>query len=378
MFRESFILYKERSEHMESLQKTPLYSVYKDESTIVDFAGWALPLQFEGIAQEHVAVREKAGLFDVSHMGELEVKGKDAENFLQGMFTNDLSTLEVGKAIYGFFCMETGGVVDDLLIYKFSDTEFFLVTNAANAIKDYNWLKSHQESYEVEINDLGPSICQLALQGPKAEEILQNLTDMNLSTIPFLGFKRSVMIQGIPCIISRTGYTGEDGFEIFTDVKFGVDLWQLLIETGESYGLQPTGLGCRDTLRFEAGLPLYGHEISDEITPIEAGLGHFVKLNKASFIGKEVLAKQKTEGVERKLIGFELLGKGVPRQGYLIEKDGEHIGEVTTGYLSPTLKKSIGMALVKAEYSTIGTELQLVMRNKRVNAVVCNKRFYSK
>lgn len=361
---------------MDDLKRTPLYSVYKDEGKIVDFAGWALPLQFAGITQEHKAVREKAGLFDVSHMGELEVKGKGAEAFLQYLFTNDVSSMKQGDAIYGFFCMPIGGVVDDLLIYKFSDTHYFLVVNAANTAKDREWLIQHQGEYDVEIIDSSSSIVQLALQGPKAESILQTLTEENLSEISFFTFRRSIQIQGIPCIVSRTGYTGEDGFEIFTDAQFGISLWNALMEAGKPEGLQPAGLGCRDTLRFEAALPLYGHELSDEITPIEAGLGMFVKFHKPSFIGKDILYRQKMQGVERKLVGFELLEKGIPRQGYRIEGDGEDIGMVTTGYLSPTLKKPIGLALIKQEYSAMGTEIQVVIRNKRVKGVIRSKKFY--
>ncbi|NLP47174.1 MAG: glycine cleavage system aminomethyltransferase GcvT [Epulopiscium sp.] len=360
---------------MSHLKKTPLYSIYEKDSKIIDFAGWALPLQFTGITQEHQTVRSKAGLFDVSHMGELEVKGKDAERFLQYLFTNDLSSLQEGGAMYGFFCNSNGGVIDDLLIYKLSKTHFLLVVNAVNTEKDQKWLQQYQKDYDVTIINSSSSIVQLALQGPKAEIILQSLTDADLSEISFFTFKRSVLLQGIPCIVSRTGYTGEDGFEIFTSTNFGTQLWKIVMEAGEPLGLQPAGLGCRDTLRFEAGLPLYGHEISEEITPIEAGLGMFVKWNK-SFIGKDVLYSQKTNGIKKKLVGFELLKKGIPREGYIIKYDEKEIGVVTTGYLSPTLKKPIGMALIQTEYSTIGTEIDIMIRNRKIKGMVCKKRFY--
>jgi aminomethyltransferase len=267
---------------LDSLKKTPLFDLYKKyNGKIIDFAGWALPVQFESIISEHEAVRNAAGLFDVSHMGEIIVKGRD--------------------------------VVDDLLIYKYSDEHFLLVVNAANIEKDYKWMKDNKGVYAVEINNISDEISELAIQGPKAEEVLQKLTDTDLSQIKFFYFKDNVKIAGINSLISRTGYTGEDGFEIYIPNKYAIELWEKIIEVGKEYGLKPAGLGARDTLRFEAGLPLYGNELSEEITPLEAGFEFFVKFDKGNFIGKDALLKQKEEGVKRKIVGFEMIDNGIPR-----------------------------------------------------------------
>lgn len=364
---------------MESAKKTRLYDTHlKHGGKIIEFSGWLLPVQYEGIIEEHQAVRNNAGLFDVSHMGEVEVKGKDAFNYIQNLVTNDISTLSDNQVIYTLMCYEDGGVVDDLLVYKFNQEHYLLVINAGNIDKDHEWMLKNKESYEVELENISNDISELALQGPKAQEILQKLTEFNLDDIKFFYFNESIAIDGVNCLVSRTGYTGEDGFEIYTDNQHIEKLWNSLLEAGKVHGIKPAGLGCRDTLRFEAALPLYGHEISQEITPLEAGLGFFVKLYKDCFVGKEALLKQKQEGLKRKLVGFGLKERGIPRNGYEVTANGEKIGYVTTGYMSPTLKKSIGLALVSYEYAELGTEINILIRNKPVKAEVINKKFYNK
>ena len=360
-------------------KKTNLYDAHiKYGGKIIEFAGWLMPVQYEGIIEEHEAVRNNAGLFDVSHMGEVEVKGKDAFRYVQNLVTNDISVLVDNQVIYTFMCYEHGGIVDDLLVYKFSEEHYLLVINAGNIEKDFDWMMQNKENYEVDIANISDEVSEVAIQGPKAQEILQNLTDLNLDEIKFFYLKRDVLIDGIKCIVSRTGYTGEDGFEIYTENKYIEKIWDRILEVGKSYGIKPAGLGCRDTLRFEASLPLYGNEISKDITPLEAGLGYFVKLNKDNFIGKDALLKQKEEGLNRKLVGFELKGRGIPRHGYTVEVNGENIGFVTTGYLSPTLKKNIGLAIIDSKYTTLGTEINILIRNKPVKAEVISKKFYNK
>lgn len=362
---------------MEDLKKTPLYNLYQEmRAKVIDFGGWALPVQFTSIKDEHHAVRSRAGLFDVSHMGEILVKGRDAGNFLQKMLTNDLTKLKVNKAQYTLLCNETGGTIDDLLVYKFSDEVFLLVVNAANTLKDFEWLTTHLEG-KVEITDVSNEYALLALQGPLSEIVLQRLCNTNLSEIPFMGFNPNVGIVGKTALVSRTGYTGEDGFEIYcnpTDASF---LWEEILESGKEKGIVPCGLGARDTLRFEACLPLYGQELSETISPIEIGLKFAVKINKETeFIGKSVLKNQVEQGAERKLVGIELTERGIPRTGYKVFQDGVEIGGVTTGTQSPTLKKNIGLALVKSNYADIGSEVTVEIRNKHVLGKVIPTPFY--
>lgn len=364
---------------MEEGKKTKLYDTHiRYGGKIIDFAGWILPVQYEGIIEEHHAVRNNAGLFDVSHMGEVDVKGKDAFNYVQNLVTNDISVLTDNQVIYTLMCYENGGVVDDLLVYKFTEEHYYLVINAGNIDKDYDWMLKNVGSYEVQLENISKEISEVALQGPKAQEILQTLTDTNLEDIKFFHCNRNVVIDGVKCLVSRTGYTGEDGFEIYAENQYIEKLWDKIIEAGKPFGIKPAALGCRDTLRFEAALPLYGHEISAEITPLEAGLGFFVKLSKENFIGKDALVKQKEQGLKRKLVGFEMKERGIPRHGYEVTADGKNIGFVTTGYMSPTLKKNIGLALVASEYADLGTEINIVIRNKAVKAEVISKKFYTK
>lgn len=364
---------------MEDLKRTALYDAYaRYGGKIIEFAGWELPVQYEGIVPEHEAVRNHAGVFDVSHMGEVKVTGSQAFDFVQNLITNDISTLKDGQVLYALMCYPDGGVVDDLLVYRFSHEDFFLVINASNIDKDYQWMLENRGNCDVGLKNISPETSEIALQGPKAETILQRLTDAPLSGLKFFHSIRDVNIAGAKCLISRTGYTGEDGFEIYTANAEIEKVWEAVLEAGKEQDIKPCGLGCRDTLRFEATLPLYGHEISREITPLEAGLGIFVKLEKAEFIGKDALVRQKEAGLKRKLVGFEMKDKGIPRHGYEVAADGKTIGFVTTGYLSPTLKKNIGLAMIEEEYAELETAVDIVIRNKPLKAAVISKRFYNK
>lgn len=360
-------------------RKTSLYNAHlKYGGNVVDYSGWALPVQYEGLTQEHEAVRTQAGLFDVSHMGEVEVTGPQALDFVQYLVTNDIAVLNDNQIAYSFMCYPDGGVVDDLLVYKFSNDHYFLVINAANVQKDVDWINENAKAYDVNVKNLSDDISEVAIQGPNAQKILQKLTDTDLTEIGFFYLKRDVNVAGANCLVSRTGYTGEDGFEIYFDHEHAEELWDKLMEAGKEDGLKPAGLGARDTLRFEATLPLYGNELGKDITPLEAGYGMFVKLNKENFIGKDALAKQKAEGLKRKIVGFEMIDKGVPRHGYEVFADGKQIGFVTTGYFSPTLKKNIGFAMLDMEYTELETPIEIKVRNRSLKAKVVSKRFYQK
>lgn len=365
---------------MSQLKQTPLFDVYKEYGAkTIDFGGWDLPVQFSSIKEEHEAVRTKAGLFDVSHMGEIEVKGPDSLTYLQKMMTNDISKLKNSAAQYTAMCYENGGTVDDLLVYKLEDNHYLLVVNASNIEKDYKWLEEHLEG-NVELKNLSDETAQVAIQGPLAEEVLQKLAgDTSLAEIGFFKFQESVDLKGKKALVSRTGYTGEDGFEIYCDAKDVVAIWKDILEAGKEEGVIPCGLGARDTLRFEANLALYGQELSPEISPLEAGIGFAVKVQKeADFIGKEALASQKENGLTRKLAGIEMIDRGIPRYGYPVYKGDEQIGEVTTGTQSPTLKKNIGLALLKTEHTEIGSEVEVEIRGKRLKAVVAATPFYKR
>lgn len=332
-----------------------------------------MPIQYDGIVEEHNAVRLHVGVFDVSHMGEVLISGPDAEKYVNHIFTNDLTGAPDRTIYYGMMLYPNGGVVDDLLVYKRNDREFFLVPNAANIDKDVDWMMKNAEGFDVKIDHLSERYGELAVQGPEAEDTLRKVLGIDCSDLTFYTFK-DIVYEGEDVIVSRTGYTGEDGFEIYASHDLTCRLWDRLMEAG----VQPCGLGCRDTLRFEAGLPLYGDELTDEVTPIEAGFGMFVKLDKPEFIGKEACARQKTEGVTRKNVGLELQGNAIPRHGYeVLNAEGEKIGEVTTGYHSITLDKNIAMALIDARYAKLGTEVQVRVRRKVFPAVVVKKRFYT-
>lgn len=366
---------------MSELKRTPIYPEYeKLGARTIDFGGWDMPVQFKGIKHEHEVTRTKAGLFDVSHMGEIVVKGPKSLEFLQKVTTNDVATLTPNRAQYTFMCNENGGTIDDFLIYMLDGDHYLLVVNAANIEKDYEWLKKHNTfGDEVSIIDASDDYALLALQGPKAEAILQKITDYDLTTIKPFSFAQNVSIQSIDAkaLVSRTGYTGEDGFEIYIAHDAGRDLWNLILTEGEAEGVEPIGLGARDTLRFEVGLPLYGQELAEDITPIEAGLNFAVKVNKEDdFIGKEVLKDQVEKGAPRKIIGIEMIDRGIPRPGYPVLVDDQEIGVITTGTQSPTLGKSIGNALIETSYANIGDEVYIQVRKRTLKAKIVKRPFY--
>ncbi len=360
---------------LENLKKTPLAAEYeKYGAKTVDFAGWYMPVEFGGLIQEHQEVRNGVGIFDVSHMGEILVEGKDALAFVNYLVTNDVEKLIDQQVQYAFLCKSDGGVVDDLIVYRFNEEKILLVVNASNIEKDYSWILEHQTGFEVKIKNLSQQTSQLAVQGKRAERLLQTLTDTDLGKIEFFHFQDHVRIAGIDTLISRTGYTGEDGFEIYLENDKVIELYHKII----SAGALPIGLGARDTLRFEANLPLYGNELSEDWSPIEAGYGFFVKTNKADFIGKDTLFKKKEEGVNRKIVGFVMEGKKIPRHGYKVFKDEEEIGFVTTGYKSPSLLEIIGLAMVDKKYSSLGDEISIEIRGKKEKAIVRNRKFLQK
>ena len=351
-------------------KRTCLYDKHVALGALISpFGGFDMPIQYSNITDEHQAVRQHCGVFDVSHMGEVLVSGTDAERYVNHIFTNNVEGLAVGKILYGMMCYEDGGVVDDLLVYKMADDRFFLVINAANIDKDWAWIQLQAEGFNVAIDNQSDHYGQLAVQGPEAERIMEEILNLPCSELTFYTFKTMGDV-----IVSRTGYTGEDGFEIYATPDYINQCWDKLMAAG----VTPCGLGCRDTLRFEVGLPLYGDELSAEITPIMAGLGMFVKLDKEKFVGRDALAKQKAEGVAQKLVGIELQDKAIPRHGYTVMKDGQPIGTVTTGYHTISTDKSVCMALIDSQYAPLGTELEVQIRKKVFPGTVVKKRFYDK
>ena len=352
-------------------KRTCLYDKHvKLGALISPFGGFDMPIQYSTIIDEHQAVRNDCGVFDVSHMGEVTVKGKDAERYVQHIFTNDVSKIEPGQILYGMMCYDNGGTVDDLLVYKMAVNDFFLVINAANIDKDWQWMHENAKGFDIELVNRSEDYGQVAVQGPNAETVVEEVLGLECKDLVFYTVKTIGDI-----IISRTGYTGEDGFEIYASHNYICECWDKLIESGRC---KPCGLGCRDTLRFEVGLPLYGDELSADISPVMSGLSMFCKLDKEEFIGKEALAAQKANGVEKRVIGIELEGKAIPRNGYAVVKDGETVGEVTTGYHTISTDKSVCMALVKAEFAKLGTPLEVQIRKKTFPGVVVKKRFYDK
>jgi len=360
---------------MDEVLKTSLYDKHVALNAKMEpFAGYYMPIEYTGIIKEHVAVRTKSGMFDVSHMGEIFVKGADAQKFVEYLTTNELKSKPNGKVVYGLMLYENGTVVDDLLTYKYSEEFFLLVVNASNVAKDYAWIVDQTEGYDVLISNHSDHYSEVAVQGPETEKIIKSILDIDLSELGAFEFTTALYLDH-ELLISRTGYTGEDGFEIYGD-HLSINLvWDQLYESGE---VLPCGLGCRDTLRFEAALPLYGHEISDKITPIEAGFGMFVKFDKGNFIGKDALLKQKADGLKQKVVGIELTERAIPRQGYAIFVGETQIGVVTTGYLSITAEKPLAMALIDAKYSQPDTLITVQIRNKKVPGFVRNKQFVKK
>ena len=355
-------------------KKTCLYDKHVAQGALMSpFGGFMMPIQYTNIVDEHLAVRQACGVFDVSHMGEVLVSGVDAERYVNHIFTNDVAGMPVGKILYGMMCYEDGGVVDDLLVYKLADSCFFLVINAANIDKDWAWIQQQAQGYEVSLEHQSDQYGELAVQGPQAERVMEEVLDIACQDLTFYTFK-IIQSQPTSLLVSRTGYTGEDGFEIYATPQYINECWDKLM----SAGIKPCGLGCRDTLRFEVGLPLYGDELSADISPVMAGLGVFVKLDKQEFIGRDALARQKAEGPSKKLVGIELQDKAIPRHGYTVLKDGQPIGEVTTGYHAISTDKSVCMALIDASCAALGTAVEIQIRKKTFPGVVCKKRFYDK
>ena len=350
-----------------NLKATPLLGLHKElGAKLVPFVGWNMPIQFAGVLSEHTCVRERVGLFDVSHMGEIEVKGKDAKKFLQFLLSNNVEKMFDGSILYSLMCYETGGVVDDLLAYRFSENHYFLCVNASNSDKDYDWIARHASSFNVNIKNTSSETSQLALQGPDAKNVLQSLCDISLDDLSYYNFRRG-MVNNVESLISRTGYTGEDGFELYLSPEKVSEVFRSLMEQGRLYGIQPIGLGARDTLRIEMGYPLYGNEIDNNPTPLDAGLGWVIKFDKGEFLGRGSLLKQKEQGSpRRKLVGLKLLTRGVPRAHYQVFKNGESVGEVTSGTFSPTLNTGVGLCYVSSEYSDIGNHLDVKIRDQLV------------
>ncbi|MBR4978738.1 MAG: glycine cleavage system aminomethyltransferase GcvT [Bacteroidales bacterium] len=358
----------------ENLLKTCLYDKHVALGALMSpFGGFIMPIQYSSITEEHNAVRQHAGMFDVSHMGEIFVSGPDAEKFVNHIFSNNITGIPDGKILYGMMLYPNGTVVDDLLVYKeFEPNKYLLVVNASNITKDYEWICAQQEGFDVEVVNASDTWGEIALQGPDAEKFA--VETLGLAPAADLGFYTYYEAQwnGQRMVVSRTGYTGEDGFEIYCSHEAVNEIWDKLLAAG----VVPCGLGCRDTLRFEAGLPLYGHELSDEITPLEAGLGMFAKIKEKDFIGRDALAAQKEAGLSRKIVGIELQDKAIPRAGYPVEVNGVQVGEVTTGYRSISTDRSVCVAMVDKAYIELGTEVEIRIRKKVFPGIVTKKRFY--
>lgn len=361
------------------MKRTVLYEAHKAlNAQFVEFAGWEMPVSYSGVLEEHKAVRTTAGLFDVSHMGRIQVDGQGAKGFLQRLSTADIDTLRAGQACYTLFCNNDGGVIDDLIIYKLKRASFIVCVNAANRDKCLNWINANSKGvHNITIVDLGDSIAQIAIQGPKSLEILQDLTDVDLAPVRLKNFVEG-RLGGMDAYIARTGFTGERGYEIFLPAMIAPGIWDAILKKGEESGIKPAGLGCRDTLRLEMGYPLYGNDMDDTTTPLEASLDRAVDFDKGDFMGREAILRKRDKGLERKLVGFELLQKGVPRHGCRIYSNGKTLGVVTSGNFSPTLKKGIGMGFVLPQYSAPGTEILIDIRGKAAVAAVVELPFYKK
>ncbi|MEX6329209.1 glycine cleavage system aminomethyltransferase GcvT [Staphylococcus haemolyticus] len=354
------------------LKKTPLYQNYVDSGAkIVEFGGWAMPVQYTSIKEEHNAVRYEVGMFDVSHMGEISIKGNDASKFVQYLLSNDTNNLTDTKAQYTALCNEEGGIIDDLVTYKIGDNDYLLIVNAANTDKDFAWVQKHAPKFDVEVSNVSNQFGQLAVQGPKARDLVSGLVDIDVSEMKPFDFQQNVTLFGKNVILSQSGYTGEDGFEIYCEAKDTVDIWNGFIE----HNVVPCGLGARDTLRLEAGLPLHGQDLTESITPYEGGIAFAAKpLIEEDFIGKSVLKDQKENGSERRTVGLELLDKGIARTGYpVLDLDGNEIGEVTSGTQAPSSGKSIAMAIIKRDEFEMGRELLVQVRKRQLKARIVKK-----
>ena len=364
---------------MDSLRKTPLNAEHRAlGAKMVDFGGWDMPVQYTSIIDEHVAVRTKAGLFDVSHMGEIWIEGPQALDLVQFVSSNDAARLALGQIHYAGLLTPQGCFVDDMLVHKMADDRYLLVVNASNTQKDFSWVLGQSEGFDAKVTDASPETAQVAIQGPRSIEILQPLVkDLDLSTIKYYWFAYGTLV-GERCLVARTGYTGEDGYEIYLSPSAAPTLWRQILEVGRSYGLVPAGLGARDTLRLEACMALYGNDIDDTTTVLEADLGWILRLSKERFNGKEVLERQKAEGVARKLVAFELTDRGIPRHGYDCYSGEDKVGHVTSGTQAPFLKRPIGMAYLPAALAIEGSTFEVDVRGKRVPAKVVPKPFYKR
>lgn len=355
---------------MQELKRTQLFEAYRHNAELTEFAGFEMPLSFKGIMPEHLAVRNSVGIFDISHMGRVLVTGSDAERFLNHVITNDVSTLQTNAALYSVMCTEEGGIIDDFVSYRLGKENFLVVFNAGNREKDYNWLINHSTGFKVKIANVSDDVAMLAVQGPKAEAALQSISSEEISTIT--RFKcGSAQLAHVDVLLSRTGYTGEDGFEIFVwnapliKPDNAVKLWNAIVQSGAKLGIEPCGLGARDTLRLEAGLCLYGNDIDENTSPLEAGLGFVVKLQKEKFIGKGALQKQKDEGIKRKRIGIKMIEQGIPRQGFdIFDQQHEKIGHVTSGTFSPLLRQGVGMGYVNVAFAQEGNIVNISIRDR--------------
>jgi len=364
------------------LKRTPLNSAHRQlGGRMVDFGGWDMPVQYPaGTIEEHLRTRTHAGLFDVSHMGEIDVSGSDAIAFVNRLTSNDVTKLVDGQAQYSALTTPSGTVIDDLLVYRFAADHLLLVVNAGTTDKDWEWIQSHHSGESVELRNASAEYCQIALQGPDAESILQPLTDVPLSEIKYYHFRPGT-VDGVSGIVSRTGYTGEDGFEVYAAADRAEQLWNKLLEAGKAgtpTGVLPCGLAARNTLRLEAGMALYGHEINEETTLLEANLGWICKLDKGDFIGREALAQQKEAGIKRRLVGFEVTERGIARDDQDVLVHDEKVGRVTSGSPAPFLKKNIGMAYVPVEYASAGQDIRIDVRGKLVGAQIVKTPFYKR
>jgi len=361
----------------DSLKRTPLFDEHVAlGGKIVPFAGFEMPVQYPGgITAEHRAVREAAGLFDVSHMGEFVLWGPQALDLIQKVTVNDASRMDVGQAQYSAMCLESGGIIDDLIVYRFED-RYMVVVNASNVAKDLAWIRSQAEGMDVEVEDRSDATGLIALQGPAAREILRPLTDVDVDDVKYYRFLEGA-VNGVPAVISGTGYTGEDGFELYVDAGVAASVWRALMHAGEGKGLIPAGLGARDSLRLEVGYALYGNDLDEAHTPLESGLGWITKLDKGDFVGRKALLEQKEAGVPNRLVGFRVTGKAFPRPGYAILSEGEPVGSVTSGTVSPSLGYGVGMGYVPPELSKADTAVQVDVRGKAVDAVVQRPPFYT-
>jgi aminomethyltransferase len=341
---------------------------------MVEFAGWEMPVQYQGVIQEHLAVRRQAGLFDVSHMGEIEVRGEGALDLCQRLSANDVSRMQLCQAQYNLLLNEQGGIVDDVIFYRLQSDVYFVCVNAANSDKDFSWVERHATE-RVEVENVSVNYAQLALQGPRAEKILAPLTTLDLGALKSFQFAFGD-VATVRCLVARTGYTGEDGFEFYCEAEAVVRLWDTLLDAGAPQGLVPAGLGARDTLRLEKAYPLYGHELDDTTSPFEAGLDWVTKFSKSDFIGRDVLLRQKERGIKRKLVGLELIEPGIARSGYAIFAQDQSIGRVTSGTKSPSLGKSIALGYVSIDQAEAGNIVDVEIRDRRVRAKVVPLPFY--